>query len=265
MMVNKELNSEWRRVASTIYKKPTDSKILGAAEIDVTDLEDFITKQRKNKLKITLTHAFVLIVAKALKTEAPELNTFVRRGKIVPRKSIDAAVSVLMADESMTSIVIPEADTMNFAQLADFLRKEIVNSRKGDERTEMESKNLLANVPWPFRNWLYAIYSTITLKWGITVPGLGLDANSFGSFLISNIGTLGLDSGFPALLPSSNLSFVLVLGGVKKKPVVINDEIVIRKMMPITAVVDHRVSDAQSAGKVYRYIKYMIKHPEELL
>lgn len=264
MYSNFDVNSDWRKVASTIYKKPTDSKILGAADIDVTELEEFIAEKRKAGLKITLTHIFTLILAKGIKEETPELNTYVRRGKIVLRDSIDAGISVLKANGEMTSVIVPNADQMNLTQLADFLKAEIQNSRNGDENDTMQSKNMLARVPWPFRNWLYRLYKTITISWGISLPGLGLNANSFGSFLITNIGSLGLDTGYPALLPSSNLSFVMVLGGVQKKPVVVNDEIVIRKVLALSVVMDHRISDASQGGKMYRYIKYMVKHPEKL-
>jgi len=258
------LNSEWRKVASTIYKKPTDSKVFGASEIDVTYLEEYISAKRKSGLKITLTHIFVLIISKGLKHEVPELNTYVRRGKIIQRDQVDAAVSVLKANSEMSSIIIPNADRLNLQSLSDFMQDDILKSRKGTENNTMQSKNMLARFPWPFRNWIFQLYRTITISWGISVPGLGLNANSFGSFLITNIGSIGLDSGFPALLPSSNLSFVMVLGGVKKKPVVVDDKIVIRKMMPLTVVMDHRMADASHGGQMYRYIKHMIKHPEEL-
>jgi len=259
-----ELNSEWRRVAATIYKKPTDSKVFGAAELDVTALENYISEKRKNGLKITLTHILTLIVARGLKNEAPELNTYVRRGKIIKRDQIDAGISVLKANGEMSSVIIPNAETYTLQTLAEFLQDEILKSRKGNENDTMQSKNLLSRFPWPIRNWIYFLYRTITISWGISLPGMGLSANSFGSFLITNIGSIGLDSGYPALLPSSNLSFVLVLGGVKKKPVVVDDEIVIRRMMPLTVVLDHRMADASHGGKMYRYIKYMIKHPELL-
>ena len=36
---------------------------------------------------------------------------------------------------------------------------------------------------------------------------LGLSKDSFGSALVSNIGSLGLDYGIPALMPASNLEF----------------------------------------------------------
>ena len=259
-----DLNSDWRKVASTIYKKPTDSKVFGAAEIDVTHLEKYISEKRKSGMKITLTHIFVLIISRGLKHEVPELNTYVRRGKIIERDQVDAAVSVLKANNEMSSIIIPNADRLNLQTLSDFMQDDILESRKGSESDTMQSKNMLARFPWPIRNWIFQLYRTITISWGISVPGMGLNANSFGSFLITNIGSIGLDSGFPSLLPSSNLSFVIVLGGVKKKPVVVDDEIVIRRMMNLTVVLDHRMADASHGGKMYRYIKHMIKHPEEL-
>ncbi len=65
MNQNDSVNTSWRKVAASIYKKPTDSKIFGSVELDVTDLEQYITQKRKEGLKITLTHIFTLAVARA--------------------------------------------------------------------------------------------------------------------------------------------------------------------------------------------------------
>ncbi len=54
--MSEELNTNWRKVASSIYKKPTDSKIYGSVDIDVTELENFIVKKRREGVKTTLTH-----------------------------------------------------------------------------------------------------------------------------------------------------------------------------------------------------------------
>ena len=73
-MTRSNLNNGWRRVAASVYRKPVDSKIFGSVEIDVTDLEAFISARRKQGVKITLTHFFTLAVARALKNDVPELN-----------------------------------------------------------------------------------------------------------------------------------------------------------------------------------------------
>ena len=264
MSSNDSLNTNWRKVASTIYRKPIDSKIYGSVEIDVTDLEKYISAKRKEGIKITLTHVFTLIVGRALRREVPQLNTFMRRGKVVPRKQIDAMVSVLLAGGQMGSVKVENADKITLKEIATLMNKEINQSRQGNENKTMQSKNMLASLPWPLRSWLFGLYKTITIHWGISIPFLGLSANSFGSYVVSNIGSIGLDSGYGALLPSANVSVVLILGGVSKKPVVINDEIVPRRILSLSATLDHRVVDGSHGGKLFRYIKKMVKNPQLL-
>ncbi len=258
-------NTPWRKVAATIYRKPTDSKILGQVEFDVTDIEKFVSKQRKKGLKITLTHVFVLILARGLKDEVPEFNTYVRRGKIIARPSIDAMVSVLQASGAMGTVKVENADTLNLERIEAVLKEEISRARKGDEDPTMRKKDFLSSLPWPFRSWFFRVYSLLTMRWGLSIPFTGITANSFGSFIVSNIGSIGLDIGYPALLPSSNVSFVFLLGGIRKKPVVIKDEIVIRRIMNVTIAIDHRVADANHGGRLFRYIKHTLQHPEQLL
>ncbi|HNX66309.1 MAG TPA: 2-oxo acid dehydrogenase subunit E2 [Bacteroidales bacterium] len=262
MNSDEQFNTPWRRVASTIYKKPTDSKILGGVELDVTDLESFISEKRREGHKITLTHFFVMTLARAIKEEIPEFNTYVRRGRILPRPSIDVAVSVLRSDGNMTSVIVPDAGNLSFDELEKYMNTEISRSRKGNESEAMQGKNFLARLPWPLRNWFYKTYRVLTLNWGVSIPGLGMAPNRNGSFLLTNIGTLGLDYGFPALLPTSNFSFVLVMGGIQKKPVVINDSVAIRRIMSVTIAIDHRMADASHGALLFRYMKQAIRNPE---
>ncbi len=263
-MKNEPLNTEWRKVSATIYRKPVDSKIFGSVEIDVTGLEEFVNQKRRLGLKITLTHIFVLIVARALKHEVPELNTFIRRGNVVSREHVDVMVSVLNEKREMSSVKITGAETLNLSELAARMNDEILNSRAGKESKTMRFKGMLASIPWPFRNWLYRILKLITIDWGLSYPSIGLTADSFGSVVISNIGSIGLDIGFPALFPSSNVALVFVMGGISKKPVVIDDQVVIRRIMTLGATLDHRCVDAMHGGKLFKYIKQVVRDPSVL-
>ena len=259
-----ELNTEWRKVASSIYRKPRDSKIYGSVDIDITDLEKYITEKRKQGIKTTLTHLITLIIGRALREEVPELNTYIKRGKVVRRKNIDAMVSVLLKGNEMGSVKIENADQLTTSELTAIITEKISQSRQGDENNTMQSKHLLSSVPWPFRNWLFNIYKIITIDWGLSFPWFNLSSDSFGSYVVSNIGTLGLDTGYGALLPSSNVSVVMIIGKEYKKPVVINDKVLIRKVFTLSATLDHRVVDGSHGGKLFRFIKYMIKNPHLL-
>ncbi|WP_421877833.1 2-oxo acid dehydrogenase subunit E2 [Marinoscillum sp.] len=254
-------NTNWRKVASTIYRKPVDSKLFGQSDIDVTELDRFMAMKRKEGVKITYTHIFTILLARCLNEETPQFNTYMKFGRVVPRPSIDVMISVLQADGSMGSVKVEQAHEKSLQELVQFLKTEIADSRKGEESHHKASKNLLAVLPWPFRGWFFSLYKKVVVDWGVSL-GTNLSPNSFGSVILTNIGSIGLDTGYPALMPSSTVPLVFVLGGVKKKPVVINDEIVIRNIMTVSVAIDHRVADASHGGKLLKYIKRAIQEPE---
>ncbi len=264
MKTAEELNSGWRKVASSIYRRPTDSKLFGSVEMDITDLEVYIKEKRKNGVKATLTHFFILAAARALKEEVPEMNTYIKRGNVVLRDHIDVMVSVLLRDSKMGSILVKDADKLTLEELIKEMNEQVQLSRQGSENKTMQMKDKMARIPWPLRGWIFSLLKTITFSWGFSFPSLGLSANSFGSFVVSNIGSVGLDMGYPALFPSSNVSFVLVLGGVNRKPAVVGDQILPRTFLSLGAALDHRVVDASHGGLLFRYLKKIVKNPELL-
>lgn len=260
-----DFNNEWRRVAAAIYRKPTDSKVFGSVELDVTDLETYIAEKRKQGLKITLTHFFLLAIARAMREEVPEFNCYVRRGKIVSREHVDATVSVLIKGGSeMGAVKVRDADQLTLAELARWLAEELPKSRQGKESRTMKAKAVLSAIPWPFRNWLFGLIKRITIDWGFSFPRLGLSPDSFGSFVFSNIGSIGLDTGYPALLPSSNVAIVVVMGLASTKPAVVDGQIVPRRLLTMGAAIDHRIADGAQAGRMFRYLKKVISNPEVL-
>lgn len=261
-----EPNNPWRLTATSIYRKPVDSKIYGSVELDVTNLEAFISEKRSQGMKITLMHPLLLLIARALRDEVPELNCYVRRGKLIHRDSIDVTVSVLMRDsQQMSSVLVPNADKMNLQELADFLEAHVQGTRQGGlQNKSMHGKSVLASLPWPFRDWLMLLVKKISIDWGLNILPAKISPNSFGSFILTNIGSVGLDIGYPALLPLSNVSFVFVLGSTNTKPAVVDGQIVPRRIMNLSATLDHRIVDGSHGGKLFRYLKKGILKPERL-
>jgi len=264
-MSTTNFNTDWRKTAAALYRKPTDSKVFGTVELDVTELEQFIADKRRQGLKITLTHVFLLAIARAYRDAVPELNCYVRMGRIVSRPSVDASLSVLIKNGTeMGSVKVPDADRLTLAELAAWLEAELARSRHGDENDAVGKKSLLARIPWPFRNWIVRWVRLITIDWGLSIPFIGITPHSFGSFLLTNTGSVGIDVGYPALLPLSNLSAVISMGFPQSKPAVHEGQIVPRRLLTLSAVMDHRVVDALHAGRLFRYFKKIVREPELL-
>ncbi|MFT4733640.1 MAG: pyruvate/2-oxoglutarate dehydrogenase complex dihydrolipoamide acyltransferase (E2) component [Algoriphagus sp.] len=258
----KDLNNAWRKTASTLYRKPDDSKILGSVELDITDLQMYIAKKRKEGLKITLTHIFTLATGRALKEKLPELNTYISRGNVKAFNNINATVSVLLRDNEMGSVKVENTDQLSLEEFVPYLQNKIAEARKGTENNTMQLKERMAAIPWPFRGMVYWCLRKIIIDFGLKIGGIS--ANDMGSYIVSNIGSLGLDNGYPALFPATNISFVLIMGGVKKKPLVINDEVKIRTVINLSAALDHRVVDASHAGILFKFYKTILRNPAVL-
>ncbi|MDP4270525.1 MAG: 2-oxo acid dehydrogenase subunit E2, partial [Bacteroidota bacterium] len=89
------------------------------------------------------------------------------------------------------------------------------------------------------------------------------DEQSGSTFTISNLGMYGV-SHFTAIINQPNAA-ILSVSSTVKKPVVINDEIVIRPMMSMSLTSDHRLIDGLGAARFMTELKALIENPLTLL
>ena len=260
--MSEKFNTPWRLTASTIYRKPADSKILGSADLDVTDLENYISALRKNGTKVTLTHFFTLATGRAIAEQIPEFNTYLKRGRIYPFPELTASVSLRMPSGEMSSIKMSSPEKKNYREAVNELTQGIEEAILGEESKANRMKGALGNIPWPFRKWVYALIRFVLIDLGFSIPSLGLSAQSFGTYIISNVGTLGLDGGYPALMPTGNISLVLILGRVREMPWVHEGKVVPRRIIKIAAALDHRVVDAAHGGKLFNFLRKAVREPQ---
>jgi pyruvate/2-oxoglutarate dehydrogenase complex dihydrolipoamide acyltransferase (E2) component len=262
--MNKDkFNTPWRLIANAIYSPPKDAKVFGTLDVDVTRADEYILTQRKAGNKITMTSVVTSAVARSLAFDAPEMNCFVRRGRVIPRAYIDVMVSVLIqGGQEMSAVKIESAHTKTVSVIAKELKEKAAEARKGSEDSAMESKYILSKIPWPFRKWVYQFIRL--LVYGLGIKSFGLSEDSFGSIMVTNVGTLGLTTALPALFPAAKLPGVISMGKYEKKPVVIKDEIVIRTFLSGGAVFDHRVVDGAQIGQFVRGVVKRIQNPEQL-
>lgn len=99
---------------------------------------------------------------------------------------------------------------------------------------------------------------------GATVDGkLKPDEMADSTFTISNLGMFGVDS-FTSIINQPN-NAILSIAATKQKPVVIDNEIVVRPIMNITFTGDHRVIDGLEGAKFMQTLKVNLENPIGLL
>ena len=260
-----EFNTPWRVTSAAIYTTPTDSRVYGTLDIDVTDAKRFIDAKRENGVKITMVHMATAVLARAVAFDVPEMNCFIRRGAVVGRERLDVMVPVQVGgDAGVTPAIVRDAHAKTVTGIAAEIRDKASRSRDGEEIKAAQNKYVLNRIPWPLRRPIFRLLKWITVDMGFEIKGLGLSANSFGSFIISDIGSFGLNTGMTALMPAAKIPAVIVLGKIEQKPVVRNGEVVVRTILPLTGTFDHRIVDGMQIGKLARGIKRNFRKPEWL-
>jgi 2-oxoglutarate dehydrogenase E2 component (dihydrolipoamide succinyltransferase) len=92
---------------------------------------------------------------------------------------------------------------------------------------------------------------------------IAVDDLQGGTFTITNGGTFGSLLSTPILNPPQ--SAILGMHAMKKRPVVVEDQIVIRQMMYLALSYDHRLIDGRDAVSFLVRIKECIENPERMM
>ena len=79
------------------------------------------------------------------------------------------------------------------------------------------------------------------------------------SFSVSNLGMFGIDE-FTAIINPPEAA-ILAIGAMSQRPVVRDNELVIRQIMRVTMSCDHRVVDGATGAKFLQTFKKILENP----
>ena len=83
------------------------------------------------------------------------------------------------------------------------------------------------------------------------------------TFTITNYGVVGVSYGTPII--NHPEVAILGMGRIADRPVALNGQIVVRKIMPLSLAFDHRVIDGVEAGRFLNVVIQHLEHPDLML
>ena len=253
--------SAGKRLAVASYAAPHEGKIFGTIEIDATEALRYL----ESRPGVSMTHLVVRAAALSVRDKVPDLNRMVRRGQLYERSTIDIFVSVaLRRGREVAGFKIERVDTKSVDEIAQEIKDTALGMRRGDQAGVVRTQKVLEAVPAPLLRPLLQVLRFLVMDLGVSLTPLGLPDDPFGSMLVTEIGSFGLQVGYPALLPLSNASCIVAIGRVTDKAVVRDGQVVARPILPLSATFDHRVAGAYEAGALVRAAQELLEHPERL-
>lgn len=254
-----------RKLAIATWSAPREGNIYGKLTVDATEAMAYCAWLRETTgEKVTITHLVGKACAMAL-AAAPQLNGRIRFGRFVPLPSVDIAFLVALEDGgNLAKAKVERYDTKTVAEAAGELRALAERLHQGRDDSFKKSMGPLKFLPTFLIRPLVTITGYLSGVLGLTVKPLGLEAYPFGSCIVTNIGVFGLDEGFVPPTPFAHVPVYVLIGAVKDQPTVVDGEVVVRKMLTITATIDHRFMDGAQGGTLAKVVRRVLENPWEL-
>lgn len=210
-------DTPWRQAARSVWATPRDPTMQGSMELRVGHVP-----------KRLLTPVLVAAVARAW-ARHPRLNRIVARGRTWQLPHVNVGVRVLVADDELATVVVPEADRRSVHDIANLIadgHAQLVRLR--EERLAAGHRALP-----PLADGLDALVPPGPASYSVAV---------------SNVGKFGLESGAGAFSGPLSPSTDLTLGQRRRRPHWFGVAYLPAWTVALGCLQDHRVFDGREAG-----------------
>ena len=245
-----------------MWSAPDDPQIFGALEVDAAPLVAFMERARAAGHRVTPTHLVGRALAHALEA-VPDLNVRIRRGRARPRRSIDIFfITAVASGRDLSGVKIADVPGKPAFAVADELTRRSGALKRGDDRAFARTKRLTDRAPpWLLRGVL-RLGTLVTEELGLDLPGLGLPREPFGSAMVTSVGSFGLPHGFAPLAWMYDVPLLILVGELAERAVAEGGRVEARRILPITATIDHRYVDGWHVSHAMRAFREYLAAPE---
>ena len=263
--------STWRKIAMATWRPRNDPMIWATADIEAIALLRYIDDIREaTGCHLTPAHLVGRAAAKVF-LALPGLNGRVAFGSFLPSPTIDCFFVVSLrtdpvsgaeaAKTDLSGAVVRQVDKKPPWVIAKELADRAGRIRDNDDPQFKRAKSVVKGLPpillRPVMDGLGFITETLQLP----LPFLGVEARPYGSILVSNVGTYGLDIVSAPVPTFCHVPISVVTGAVTDKVLARDGHVVIRPVLPLTIGLDHRFVDGYQAATMARVFREYMDNP----
>ena len=266
--------SSFRRIAIGTWRTAYDPTVYGTLALRADAVLHYLeTFRARTGKRATLSHLMCKAMAITL-SEMPDANAILRWNRIYLRKDIGVFFQVAMEDEKtgeidLSGATIFEAQSKSLLQIVEEFEQKVGSVRKKEDKNLEGSRSLFKKIPFFLLNTMLDLIGWLSFTLNLDLRWAGIPKDPFGSAMITNIGSLGLEEAYVPLVPYSRVPLVIALGAVKDEAIVETREgeqkIVIGKMLRAFASFDHRVLDGMHAARMSKTLRRIFADPEKEL
>ena len=260
--------SSFRRIAIGTWETAYDPSVYGTMEVRMDKAVDYLARFRaKTGKRVTVTHLVAKAMAAALQ-RMPDANAILRFNKLYLRKNIGVFFQVAMDDEGegkidLSGATLYDVEKKSLVSIIEEFEDKVRKVKKREDPALEGTRSAMKKIPFALMNPALKLISFFAYTLNMDMTKFGVPKDAFGSVMITNIGSIGLEQAFVPLVPYSRVPILLALGAVKDTPVVENGQVVVGKVMKVNATFDHRFIDGLHAAIMSKVLHEHMDRPDE--
>jgi 2-oxoacid dehydrogenases acyltransferase (catalytic domain) len=151
--------------------------------------------------------------------------------------------------QELTGVKITGADRKPAVQIARELHRRCAAIESGGGAELDRGKTLLAGLPPSLLRGALHLGAWLTADRNLDLSRFGMPRQAFGGAMITSVGMWGISHAYSPLAHYYRVPVLVLVGEARKRPVVLDDQVVVRPMLTLTATFDHRYVDGFHAAR----------------
>lgn len=263
--------SVWRKIAMATWRPRKDPIIWATAEIEASRLLEYIDQVREATDQHVTPVDLVGRAAGKVLEALPGLNGRVVFGSFLPSPTIDCSFVVSLRTDPVTGVQAASTDLSSTVvrrinekppwMIAKELADRAASIRHNEDPQFKQTKTMVEGLPPLLLRPVMDAFGFITESLQLPLPFLGVEARPFGSMLVSNVGTFGLDTAAAPWPTFCHVPIGILIGAVTDKVLARDGQPVVRPVLPLTIGLDHRLVDGYQAATMARIFREYLADP----
>lgn len=240
-----------------VMKKRADAEVCMKQTYDITDLMKYCADKKAQGLEYKPFHAVIYAVAKTLYLR-PKMNRFISGKKFWQRNDIIMAFVAKQKfedDAKETMIFLKMKPEMTGDDVSHVVIGDVKKAKAGSDGNLGNAMDIVASLPRFIKEIFFNIL--YMLEYFGKMPKALTDGDTnYSSVLLSNLGSIGVDSCYHHLSNYGTNSIMITVGKYYEK----NG----RMLLPMTITIDERMADGFYYAKSLRIAKFLLENPKYL-
>lgn len=251
-----------------IYPGRCDNEAFISVDVDLTNINEYLKKKNADddEFKYTLFHCIVTAIMKTIKLR-PKMNYFIANKRMYERNEISSAfvVKKKFADNGAEALAIIKAeDGDNVDSIHEKIRGQVYSLRSDKKDGSTESMDMFNKLPF-FVMKTGVNFVRILDRYGKVPKSLISSDPYYTSVVLSNLGSIGLKSGYHHLTNWGTNSMICLIGEKKMRPFYEDDgSYEMRDSVQLGITIDERLADGYYYSRCVKLLKKLLENPELL-